>query len=65
MFGAAQGLPLGDYLYDQLHFNDLGQTLYAEEVFTTLGGVLLGPNPLGETGTTPLGLSRNYGLSPF
>jgi len=64
MFGAAQGLPLHDYLYDQLHFNDLGQTLYAEEVFETLGGVLIGNNPLGEMGATPIGLRRNYGLSP-
>ena len=64
LFGAAQGLPLHDYLYDELHFNDLGHTLYAEEVFETLGGVLLGPNPLGDTGKTPLGLRRNYGVAP-
>jgi lysophospholipase L1-like esterase len=63
MFGAAQGLPLHDYLYDQLHFNDRGQSLYAEEVFTTLGGVLVGPSPLGETGASPLGLRRHYGVS--
>jgi len=63
MFGAAQGLPLHDYLYDQLHFNDLGQSLYAEEVFTTLGGVLVGESPLGETGASPLGLRRNYGVT--
>ena len=63
LFGAAEGLPLADYLYDQLHFNDLGHSFYAEEVFTTLGGVLIGPNPLGETGRTPLGLRRNYGVS--
>ena len=64
MFGAAQGLPLHDYLYDQLHFNDLGQTLYAEEIFETLGGVLVGPSPLGDTGSRLLGLRRNYGVSP-
>jgi lysophospholipase L1-like esterase len=65
MFGAAQGLPLHDYLYDQLHFNDLGQSLYAEEVFETLGGVLVGESPLGSTGTSPLGLRRSYGVSPM
>jgi len=64
MYGAADGLPLHDYLYDELHFNDLGQTLYAEEVFETLGGVLIGPNPLGEDGASYLGLRRDYGVSP-
>ena len=63
MYGAAEGLPLHDYLYDELHFNDAGQSLYAEEVFETLGGVLIGPNPLGASGSDYLGLRRDYGLS--
>lgn len=61
MFGAAQGLPLHDYLEDPLHFNNRGHTLYAEEVFVALGGVLVGPSPLFE-GKTPLGLQRSYGF---
>ena len=62
MFGAAQGLPLHEYLYDQLHFNARGQALYAEELFMTLGGVLVGPSPMEDFGRTPLGLERNYGF---
>lgn len=62
MFGAAQGLPLHEYLYDQLHFNARGQALYAEELFMTLGGVLVGPSPMTDFGRSPLGLERNYGL---
>lgn len=61
MFGAAEGLPLHEYLADQLHFNDRGHTLYAQEVFTTLGGVLIGPNDLID-GKSPLGLRRSYGF---
>ncbi|MCA9548312.1 MAG: SGNH/GDSL hydrolase family protein [Myxococcales bacterium] len=64
MFSAADGLPLDDYLYDQLHFNDAGQQLYAESVFESLGGVLVGPSPLGAQGATPLGLTRHFGLAP-
>ena len=65
LFGAADGLVLDQYLYDQLHFNDRGHTLYAEEVFETLGGILIGTNPLGFTGRSPLGLRRSYGFSPL
>lgn len=61
MFGAAQGLPLHDYLEDPLHFNNRGHTLYAEEVFVALGGVLVGQSPLFE-GKSPLGLQRSYGF---
>jgi lysophospholipase L1-like esterase len=70
MFGSAEGLPLSDYLFerngqlDPLHFNGRGQIIYAEQVFKTLGGVLIGPNPLGENGVSPIGLERNYGLAP-
>ncbi|MCB9542475.1 MAG: SGNH/GDSL hydrolase family protein [Myxococcales bacterium] len=63
MFGAAQGLPLHDYLEDPLHFNNRGHTLYAEEVFVALGGVLVGQSPLFE-GKSPLGLQRSYGFRP-
>ena len=62
MFGAADGLPLHDYLYDQLHFNTRGQILYAEELFRTVGGVLKGESPF-EGGETPLGMERHFGLS--
>ncbi len=62
VFGASQDLPVDDYLYDALHFNDLGQTLYTEEIFLTLGGVLIGPTPLSSTDRTPLGTERSYGL---
>jgi len=61
MFGAADGLPLHDYLYDELHFNTRGQIIYAEELFRTLGGVLKGASPF-EGGATPLGLERSFGL---
>jgi lysophospholipase L1-like esterase len=62
VFGATEGLPLDDYLFDALHFNDRGQTLYAEEIFQTLGGVLVGPSPLGGDPRTPLGAERSYGV---
>ncbi|MCA9537702.1 MAG: hypothetical protein KC620_02365 [Myxococcales bacterium] len=61
MYGAADGLPLHDYLFDALHFNDMGQTIYAEEVFRTLGGVYIGDSPLSH-GVAPLGLRRSYGV---
>lgn len=61
MFGAFEGLDLDEYLYDALHMNHAGATLYAETVFTTLGGVLVGPSPL-EGGHTPLGLDKSFSL---
>ena len=61
MFGAADGLPLHDYLYDELHFNTAGQIIYAEELFRTLGGVLKGASPF-DGGESPLGLERHFGL---
>lgn len=63
---ASQTLPmaLDDYLADALHFNDAGHTLYAEEVFKALGGVLLGPSPLSGAPITPLGTEHSYGYSP-
>ena len=65
LFGATYELDssLDDYLYDSLHFNDRGQTFYAEEVFMALGGVLVGPSPLGGEPRTPLGLTRSYSFS--
>ena len=60
-----EGEPLDDLLRDQLHFNDEGQTRYAEAIFQTMGGVLVGESPLGDLeGVTPLGLIQSYGLAP-
>lgn len=64
MFASFEGLPLDDYLYDSLHFNDAGHTRYAEVIFEALGGVLVGPSPL-EGGRTPLGLEHHVGVLPF
>ena len=66
LFGASQALDdsLDDYLYDSLHFNDRGQTLYAEEIFKTLGGILIGESPLGGEPRSPLGLEKNYSFAP-
>jgi len=57
-------MPLDNYLADALHFNDLGHTLYAEEVFKALGGVLIGPSPLTGAPNTPLGEEHSYGYGP-
>ncbi|MEZ4464951.1 MAG: SGNH/GDSL hydrolase family protein [bacterium] len=64
MLNAFAGLDVGLYLYDALHFNDLGQTRYAEEIFMALGGVLLGPSPLGGEPRSPLGAEQTYGFVP-
>ncbi len=48
-FFAAMDAPLlDDLLYDQLHFNDAGHVFYADEIFRTLGGVVLGPTTQAE-----------------
>jgi len=60
-----EGLDVGLLLYDTLHFNAAGQTLYAEEIFETLGGVRFGPSPFGELGHTPLGDHHDYGYAPL
>ncbi|MEE2751899.1 MAG: SGNH/GDSL hydrolase family protein [Myxococcota bacterium] len=62
MFAASHELedPLDDYMYDDLHFNDRGQTFYAEEIFKTLGGVLIGESPLAGEPRSPLGTSHDY-----
>ncbi|MCB9544407.1 MAG: SGNH/GDSL hydrolase family protein [Myxococcales bacterium] len=64
MLNGFAGLDVGLYLYDALHFNDLGQTRYAEEIFQTLGGVYLGPSPLGGEPRSPLGAEQSYGFVP-
>jgi lysophospholipase L1-like esterase len=66
LFGASHSLddPLDDYLYDSLHFNDRGHTLYAEEVFMTLGGALIGDSPLGGQPRSDLGLAPSWSLGP-
>jgi len=63
MFGRATGLALDDLMYDSLHFNGLGHILYAEEIFKTLGGVLVGDSPLGDDGQTPLGLNKTWSFA--
>jgi len=65
LFGASHELddPLDDYLADMLHFNDLGHTLYAEEVFLTLGGALIGDSPLGGQPRNNIGLSPTWSLA--
>lgn len=39
MYGAFGDEDLTGFLYDQLHFNDAGHQIYAEEIFRALGGV--------------------------
>ena len=64
LFGASEQLDnLDDYLADALHFNDLGHTFYAEEIFKALGGVLIGESPLGGAPRTPLGTTQNWSFS--
>lgn len=63
MRGALLDIDLTSYLYDALHFSDPGHIAYAEEIFEVLGGVLIGENPLGELGATPLGADRAYGFT--
>ncbi len=64
LFGASMELDsLDDYLYDELHFNDRGQTFYAEEIFKTLGGVLVGDSPLDGSPRSPLGLEQSWSFS--
>lgn len=55
-FAQNADLDVDDYLYDQLHFNDRGHQLWAELIFRTLGGVVVGESPIG--------LQTNYGLAP-
>lgn len=50
------GLDLDDYLYDQLHFNDAGQEVYARQIFEALGGAT--------TVEAAIGLETRYALEP-
>ncbi len=50
---------------DPLHMNSKGHTWYAERIFETLGGVLVGADTnILELGTAPLGLETRVGLRP-
>ena len=71
VYGAAKGIEFRDHLWtrangqiDPLHFSALGQVLYAEELFKSLGGVLIGHSPLGELGHSPLGVEQDFGFVP-
>jgi lysophospholipase L1-like esterase len=66
LFGASHSLsdPLDDYLSDSLHFNDRGHTLYAEEIFMTLGGALVGESPLAGQARTDIGVNPSWSLAP-
>jgi hypothetical protein len=66
MYGASHTLdaPLDDYMVDELHFNSAGHTFYAEEIFKTLGGVLVGESPLGGDPRSPLGEEHNFSFAP-
>ena len=64
MYAGFEGLPLDDYLYDSLHFNDAGATLYAEIIFQALGGAFFGESPLPPYGDSPLGAVHDFGLTP-
>ncbi len=48
-------LDLDDYLYDQLHVNEAGHQLYAEQIFEALGGFIVG---------SAGGVELTYGLAP-
>ena len=41
IYGALGNTDISHLLYDQLHFNDDGHQLYAEEIFRALGGVIV------------------------
>ena len=64
MYAGFEGLPLDDYLYDSLHFNHAGATLYAETIFQALGGVFVGESPLPPHGMSPLGSVHDFGVMP-
>lgn len=65
LFEAARDTDIDSILLegDALHFNDIGQTLYAETLFETLGGVLVGFSPLPH-GRAPIGLEPGYSFLP-
>ncbi|MED6309396.1 MAG: SGNH/GDSL hydrolase family protein, partial [Pseudomonadota bacterium] len=63
LFGQSQNLDVDTYLYDELHMNAFGHTLYAEALFETLGGVRLQSNPLSDGARSPLGRRAPIGVS--
>jgi len=65
LFGASHQLddPLDDYLADALHFNDRGHTLYAEEIFMTLGGFVIGDGPLNGQARANIGSTPSWSLA--
>jgi lysophospholipase L1-like esterase len=65
LFGASHQLddPLDEYLYDALHFNDRGHTLYAEEIFMTLGGFVIGDGPLGGQARANIGSTPSWSVA--
>ena len=64
LYGAFEDLPLDDYLFDPLHFNAEGHTVYAETLFQVLGGVLIGPSPLSPNGSADIGLAHTWSWVP-
>ena len=56
IWGATEGEDITPYLIDPLHLSDAGADLYAAQVFLALGGVRVGPEPLG--------LERSFGFAP-
>ena len=65
LFGRSDELEVIDYLYDELHMNDRGHTLYAEEIFQTLGGVRRGDSMIGGEGRGNLGVESRFGFAPL
>ena len=63
LFGRSDELDVVDYLFDELHMNDLGHTLYAEEIFQTLGGVRRGEVIIGGEGRESLGETSHFGVA--
>ena len=57
MYGSLDKPALDAFLWDELHLNVAGHRYYAEEVFMTLGGVLVGP-------PTSRGVHRSIGFRP-
>ncbi len=51
-------LLLDEYLFDQIHPNDLGHRLYGEQVFAALGGAII------EDGEAVVGGHRLWGFAP-
>jgi lysophospholipase L1-like esterase len=48
VYGFLGDSPVDDYLVDEVHLNDLGHQLFADQVFIALGGAVVGEEPLGQ-----------------